>query len=135
MFDQRSNVSPNYEINAMNKTLKKKHRVIAGCIPVKQMSTAKTHDDDESRIRTKEDELQILLVTSSKQKNTWVLPKGAIKKGETAEDAAMRETKEEAGVQGKIQCKIDTSDLNVKSCSKNNDYHLVNVIIVVDVVV
>ena len=43
-------------------------------------------------------ELRVLLVTAKRQPNQWVFPKGHIEKGETAEDAAIREVEEEAGV-------------------------------------
>ncbi|KAF9949179.1 hypothetical protein BGZ65_007536 [Modicella reniformis] len=59
-------------------------RVIAGCVPV----------DKQGR--------RILLVASSKNEGEWVLPKGGWENDETQEEAATRETWEEAGVQGRI---------------------------------
>jgi 8-oxo-dGTP pyrophosphatase MutT (NUDIX family) len=47
-------------------------------------------------------EPQILLVTAKRNPRSWIFPKGHIEKGETAEDAALRETREEAGVLGKL---------------------------------
>ena len=45
----------------------------------------------------------LFLVVSSKHDKHWVLPKGKIDtKDRTIEDAALRELKEEAGVEGKI---------------------------------
>lgn len=41
-------------------------------------------------------------------RNTWQLPKGWIDEGETSQEAAFREVKEEGGVEGKILKKIDT---------------------------
>lgn len=46
-------------------------------------------------------EPEILLVTSSRNKS-WVIPKGEIEEGESARDAALRESLEEAGVVGSI---------------------------------
>ena len=43
-------------------------------------------------------ELRVLLVTAKRQPNQWVFPKGHIERGETAEEAAIREVEEEAGV-------------------------------------
>lgn len=49
-----------------------------------------------------------VVIYKPKDKNTWQLPKGWIDKGETRQEAAVREVKEESGVQGKIIKKIDT---------------------------
>ncbi|KAG1444392.1 hypothetical protein G6F56_010317 [Rhizopus delemar] len=45
---------------------------------------------------------RVLLISSRKKKNTWVLPKGGWEKDETQQHAAQRETWEEAGIKGKI---------------------------------
>lgn len=47
-------------------------------------------------------EPRVLLVTAKRNKRNWIFPKGHIEKGETAEAAALREAKEEAGVTGKV---------------------------------
>jgi 8-oxo-dGTP pyrophosphatase MutT (NUDIX family) len=47
------------------------------------------------------DGLEILLVRAKKTRNQWIFPKGHIEPGESAEDAAVRETREEAGVIGR----------------------------------
>jgi 8-oxo-dGTP pyrophosphatase MutT (NUDIX family) len=41
---------------------------------------------------------RVLLVTARRNPGNWIFPKGHIEKGETAEAAALRETREEAGV-------------------------------------
>jgi diadenosine hexaphosphate hydrolase (ATP-forming) len=46
--------------------------------------------------------LSILLVTSKKQPGFWIFPKGHIEPGETASQAGVRETEEEAGVTGDL---------------------------------
>jgi len=47
-------------------------------------------------------DLQILLVTSKKQQGFWIFPKGHVEPGETAAQAGVRETMEEAGVTGTL---------------------------------
>jgi 8-oxo-dGTP pyrophosphatase MutT (NUDIX family) len=46
--------------------------------------------------------ISILLVTSKKEPAAWIFPKGHIEPGENAEQAALRETQEEAGVAGEL---------------------------------
>ncbi|KAJ1919817.1 hypothetical protein H4219_001726 [Mycoemilia scoparia] len=57
-------------------------RLISGCVPID--------------IKTR----QVLLITSRKHPDQWVLPKGGWDEGETQEEAAVRETWEEAGIVG-----------------------------------
>jgi 8-oxo-dGTP pyrophosphatase MutT (NUDIX family) len=45
---------------------------------------------------------QVLLVRSKKDPSIWIFPKGHIEPGETAIDTALRETWEEAGVDGDL---------------------------------
>jgi 8-oxo-dGTP pyrophosphatase MutT (NUDIX family) len=53
-------------------------------------------------IRTDGSEPQVLLVTAKRNPRNWIFPKGHIEKGESSEAAALRETKEEAGVVGDV---------------------------------
>ncbi len=46
--------------------------------------------------------ISILLVTSKKEAGHWIFPKGHIEPGESADAAALRETYEEAGVDGEL---------------------------------
>ncbi|KAI8082546.1 NUDIX hydrolase domain-like protein [Gilbertella persicaria] len=59
-------------------------RQVAGCLPIDPINK------------------RFLLVTTSSNPNVWVIPKGGWEQDETQQQAAMRETWEEAGVKGKI---------------------------------
>lgn len=47
-------------------------------------------------------EPRFLVVTARKDPQHWIFPKGHIQPGETEPEAALRELREEAGVEGKI---------------------------------
>jgi bis(5'-nucleosidyl)-tetraphosphatase len=46
--------------------------------------------------------ISILLVTSKKEAGHWIFPKGHIEPGESADVTALRETHEEAGIEGEL---------------------------------
>ena len=52
--------------------------------------------------RKEGDRLAVLLVRSKKDPTVWVFPKGHVEPGETAAATAVRETWEEAGVEGEL---------------------------------
>lgn len=64
--------------------VRKVGRKMAGCVPVRQAPTG----------------WEVLLVDTSKHADVWVFPKGGVKKIEKPRVAAVRETREEAGVTG-----------------------------------
>jgi hypothetical protein len=47
-------------------------------------------------------ENEVLLISSSRNKQHWIIPGGGIEDNENPEDAAEREVYEEAGVQGRL---------------------------------
>ena len=52
-------------------------------------------------VRLDRSEPEYLLVTARRNPDNWIFPKGHIEPGESAEDAAIREAEEEAGVLGR----------------------------------
>jgi len=50
--------------------------------------------------RRRPEGIEILLVRSKKDPSIWVFPKGHVEPGESLEQTALRETREEAGVDG-----------------------------------
>ncbi|HEY2149764.1 MAG TPA: NUDIX domain-containing protein [Vicinamibacterales bacterium] len=46
--------------------------------------------------------LTVLLVTSRRDPQDWIFPKGHIEPGESPDETALRETQEEAGVDGSV---------------------------------
>ena len=52
--------------------------------------------------RSKNDQIQILLIRSKKDPSKFVFPKGHIERGETEEETSKRELLEEAGIEGEF---------------------------------
>ncbi|KAI8064851.1 NUDIX hydrolase domain-like protein, partial [Gilbertella persicaria] len=59
-------------------------RQVAGCLPIDPLSK------------------RVVLISSSKNPDNWVIPKGGWEVDETQEHAALRETWEEGGIKGRI---------------------------------
>lgn len=76
---------------------------------IKTLANARNYDCNGYRLRAgcicfKDDtEKEVLLVTSSRDANIWVVPAGGIEKGEECQVAAEREVREEAGAQGDVK--------------------------------
>lgn len=66
-----------------------------------------------------------LLLVRSSDGRAWLFPKGHIEVGESAEQAALRETREEAGVDGRIGARLGTSDYARKGKQITVEFFLV----------
>jgi 8-oxo-dGTP pyrophosphatase MutT (NUDIX family) len=76
-------------------------------------------------VRTDGKEPQVLLVTAKRNPKNWIFPKGHIEKGETPEQAALRETKEEAGVIGKLIAPAGVLEYGFLGAKARVEYFLV----------
>ena len=63
---------------------------------------AKFKQAGEIVVRAGTSEPRILLVTARRNPDNWIFPKGHVEYGETLKAAALREAREEAGVEGKV---------------------------------
>ena len=59
----------------------------------------------------------------SSRRPVWALPKGGIETGETHEDAALREIREETGIDGVIQADLDSIDYSFYSSRDGSRVH------------
>jgi 8-oxo-dGTP pyrophosphatase MutT (NUDIX family) len=53
-------------------------------------------------VRAGKSEPRILLVTARRNPDNWIFPKGHVESGESLKAAALREAREEAGVDGRV---------------------------------
>lgn len=92
---------------------------------VKEKQT-RTYDKDGYRKRAAclcvrdPEESQILLVTSSRDNDHWIVPGGGVEPNEDPSDAAIRETEEEAGVRGVIKRRL--GDFEVRDENKEKKH-------------
>ena len=71
---------------------------------------------------------RVLLVTARRNPDNWIFPKGHIEKGESSEAAALRETREEAGVLGKLLGPAGVLEYGFLGASARVEYFLVQFI-------
>lgn len=83
--------------------------------------------------KKQDDQLLILIIrtsgaTAEERNNVWSFPKGHIDEGESAEIAALREVREESGVDAKIVQSLGSSQysfvFNSESITKTVDWYL-----------
>jgi 8-oxo-dGTP pyrophosphatase MutT (NUDIX family) len=73
----------------------------------------------------RKDGVSVLLVSSKKEPGNWIFPKGHVEPGETAAEAALRETQEEAGVDGDLLGKVGTLEFDWGGRRYRVDYFLI----------
>lgn len=61
---------------------------------------------------------QILLIKQFEHNDAWSIPKGHINEGESIEDCAMREVKEETGVDIVLEMRLSDTVVNIKGGTK-----------------
>ncbi|KAH0713433.1 hypothetical protein KY289_009392 [Solanum tuberosum] len=79
----------------------KGRRQVVGCIPYRYKDFIELSLVDE-------DAFEVLLISPQRKGKGLLFPKGGWEEDETIEDAAQRETIEEAGVRGEVECKLGT---------------------------
>lgn len=73
-----------------------------------------------------EDDIPFYLLVRAKEDATeWVLSKGHIEEGETPEDVALREVKEEAGIEGRILFYLNNMEYTSKAGEVNIAFFLI----------
>ena len=77
-------------------------------------------------VRVEDGPPRYLLVRSSGRKDEWMLPKGHIDPGEAPEEAAHREAREEAGVDGEVLAPLGDSSFSAGAERVHVRYFLVH---------
>lgn len=91
-------------------------RQVVGCIPYRYKKSDQSSGGGG-------EELEFLVVSSPKGKG-MMFPKGGWEIDETIEQAALRETAEEAGVTGALECKLGKWQYKSKSNGSFHDGHM-----------
>jgi len=68
---------------------------------------------------------EILVVSSRRRRDRWVLPKGTLKKRESAAEAALRELREEAGVRGRLLGPAGVAEYSTRDGRVRIEYFLI----------
>ncbi|DAZ97335.1 TPA: hypothetical protein N0F65_003699 [Lagenidium giganteum] len=71
-------------------------------------------ESEASSNQFKKDEWEVLLISSSKHPDEWIIPKGGWESDESSEEGAIREADEEGGVAGKVVRDLGSLDFYSK---------------------
>ncbi|KAH6799395.1 nudix hydrolase-like protein 17 [Perilla frutescens var. frutescens] len=94
------------------------HRQVVGCIPYRYKGNRGTPSVVE------EEEIEVLVITSQRKGKGMLFPKGGWEIDESIEDAALRETVEEAGVVGDVERKLGKWNFKSKSSDTSYEGHM-----------
>lgn len=83
------------------------------------------HQSGAIVVRLDGKEPRVLLVTAKRNPANWIFPKGHIENGETAEQAALREAREEAGIVGKLIAPAGVLEYGFLGAKAQVEYFLV----------
>jgi 8-oxo-dGTP pyrophosphatase MutT (NUDIX family) len=78
--------------------------------------------------RLRDGRREFLVVTASKRPDHWVLPKGHIEAGEAAETTAVREVREEAGIDAEVERALGDTALDIGSEHQRIRFYLMRAV-------
>lgn len=76
--------------------------------------------------RVDEDDLWFLLVTGRSNPRDWIFPKGNLEEGESGEQAAVREVREESGVEARVEDYVGSARYATNNGLVHIDYYLLS---------
>ncbi|XP_073146367.1 nudix hydrolase 18, mitochondrial-like [Henckelia pumila] len=93
------------------------HRQVVGCIPYRyKIVNGKSQVDEK--------DIEVLVITSQRKGKGMLFPKGGWETDELIESAALRETVEEAGVVGDVECTLGTWNIKNKNNMNCSECHM-----------
>lgn len=95
------------------------HRQVVGCIPYRYKGNRGAPSS-----ALDEEELEVLVITSQRKGKGMLFPKGGWELDESIEDAALRETVEEAGVVGDVERKLGKWNFKSKTSETSYEGHM-----------
>ncbi|OAY46484.1 nudix hydrolase 18, mitochondrial [Manihot esculenta] len=94
-------------------------RQVVGCVPYRYKKT----DQPSSMDETSHEDIEVLVI-SSQSGHGMLFPKGGWEEDESMEQAALRETLEEAGVIGKVECELGNWQYMSKRGAKMHEVYM-----------
>ncbi|XP_038991614.1 nudix hydrolase 4-like [Hibiscus syriacus] len=99
---------------------KRGSRLVVGCIPYRYKKPDEMNSKDEM--------IEVLVINAQNGKGV-LFPKGGWENDESMEEAAVRETMEEAGVVGNIECKLGKWSYESKRKSTVHEGHMFSMLV------